>query len=65
MSNTDWGGLFGTVILGGMAMKMVDKMDSHEHEHHEHKEPKRKKKSMNNAYARENSVFGSSKHSPW
>lgn len=63
MSDIDLGNVLGTVIVGGMAMKMVDKMDSHDHERREHKH-KRKTVKRNNGYTHRHNVFGTSKNSP-
>ncbi len=38
MSDIDVGGLLGTVIVGGMAMKMVEGMGNNNHHHHEYQE---------------------------
>jgi len=64
MANTDWGGLIGTVFMGGVALKMTERMfpekEHKQEERHERKERanKKKKAGVNSVnYPRFNSPF--------
>ena len=65
MSDLDVSGLLGTVIVAGVATKMVTTMFPSQQQQQSPTRRKKKKANEENGYVRNRQVFGSSKYSPF
>ncbi len=64
MSDIDLGGLLGTIIVGGVAVKIADTMFNKQSQQQSTSKKKTTKKQEANAYTRNNAAF-SNKYSPF